>query len=82
MLAQRLVHQDRPRPSRQTAAFIDPAYQPPLIGREGKRALLLQMLDQVQAGRGEIALPEGAAGVGKSRLLDTLSADARWWVCS
>lgn len=77
-LSQRLTAQDRLRPLQQAAAFTDPAYQPPLIGREGERALLLEMLVQIQTGRGEIALVEGEAGVGKSRLLDILGADARW----
>jgi predicted ATPase/DNA-binding SARP family transcriptional activator len=74
-LAQQLAGQERPR---QVAAFTDPAYQPPLIGREGERSLLLSALDQAQAGQGQIYLLEGAAGVGKSRLLETISADARW----
>jgi hypothetical protein len=52
-------------------AFLDPHYQPPLLGRTAERALLLQALSHMQNGRGQICLVEGAAGVGKSHLLAT-----------
>ncbi len=59
-------------------SFVDPAYQPPLIGREAERSLLLRALQQAQAGRGQICFLVGEAGVGKSRLLTFLLDDARW----
>ncbi|MBX2998248.1 MAG: AAA family ATPase [Caldilineaceae bacterium] len=77
-LAQRLAAQTRSAGGQQVAAFTDPTYQPPLIGREGERALLLAAADRVQTGEGQLYLLEGPAGVGKSRLLYTLCADARW----
>lgn len=69
----------RQRQSAITApAFSEPGYQPPLLGREGERATLLAGLDQIQTGQGQIFLVEGPAGVGKSRLLQTIGEDARW----
>jgi len=59
-------------------AFVDPAYLPPLIGREAERSLLLRVLQQVQDGRGHFCLLEGEAGAGKSRLIQSVIADARW----
>lgn len=64
-LAQHLSAHEQRANLAQSAAFTDPAYQPPLIGRDGERALLLRALDQAQAGQGQICLMEGAAGVGK-----------------
>ncbi len=78
-LAQRLVASSQPVAALSApAAFVDPAYQPPLIGRDAERARLLHVLEQVQTGRGQLCLIEGEAGMGKSRLLETLVADARW----
>jgi len=77
-LAGRLMAQSRRTALSQTVAFTAPAYQPPLIGRDGERALLLRVLEQAQAGHGQIVLLEGAAGVGMSRLLEALAGDAHW----
>ena len=59
-------------------AFVDPTYLPPLIGREVERSLLLRALQQAQDGSGHFCLLEGEAGVGKSRLIESVIADARW----
>ncbi len=40
-----------------------------MIGREGERARLGQVLDGLQAGAGHILIVEGEAGIGKSRLM-------------
>jgi len=80
-LAQQLAAAPAPEAAAASAApvaFLDPHYQPPLLGRTAERALLLRALTHAQNGRGQICLVEGAAGVGKSHLLATLAADARW----
>lgn len=62
------------------AAYYAPALPgvPPLLGREAERAALLGMLDRAHAGQGAIVLLEGAAGVGKSHLIDAFAEGARW----
>ncbi len=81
-LAQQLVmthtRDEKPVVAAPAVTFLDPRYQPPLLGRTSERSLLLRALEQAQAGRGQICLVEGEAGVGKSHLLATLAADARW----
>ena len=42
----------------------------PLVGRERELLLLHALLEQVQAGRGQVVSLVGAPGMGKSRLLD------------
>jgi hypothetical protein len=42
----------------------------PLVGRERELQLLEALLEQVRAGRGQVASLVGAPGIGKSRLLD------------
>lgn len=49
---------------------------PILIGRDLGVAALSRLLDQVHTGHGQIALISGEAGIGKSRLLAELSAQA------
>ncbi|MEZ4640131.1 MAG: AAA family ATPase [Caldilineaceae bacterium] len=78
VLAQQLSARSHREDAAQIAAFADPSYAPPLIGRDGERTLLLHALAQAQSGQGQICLLEGPAGVGKSRLVDTILADARW----
>ena len=48
-----------------------------LRGREGERTILGQQLDQLLSGVGAVVLVEGAAGMGKSRLLVELAEMAR-----
>lgn len=48
----------------------------PLFGRADERAWLAESLAAALAGRGRIAILEGEAGIGKSRLLAQLAADA------
>src|SRR5215475_9181352 len=44
----------------------------PLVGRESEVALLLERWEQVKAGQGQVVLLTGDAGIGKSRLVQTL----------
>jgi class 3 adenylate cyclase len=44
----------------------------PLVGRESEVALLLERWEQVKAGHGQVVLLSGEAGIGKSRLVQTL----------
>lgn len=49
-----------------------------LVGRRAERGALVAVLDAAVEGRGGLALIEGEAGIGKSRLVEELLADARW----
>jgi hypothetical protein len=44
----------------------------PLVGRESEVTLLLERWEQVKAGQGHVVLLTGDAGIGKSRLVQTL----------
>jgi predicted ATPase/energy-coupling factor transporter ATP-binding protein EcfA2 len=44
----------------------------PLVGRESEVMLLLERWEQVKAGQGQVVLLSGDAGIGKSRLVQTL----------
>ena len=44
----------------------------PLVGRDAEVALLLERWEQVKAGQGQVVLLSGDAGIGKSRLVQTL----------
>jgi DNA-binding CsgD family transcriptional regulator/tetratricopeptide (TPR) repeat protein len=48
----------------------------PLRGRDEQLALILETLRQARAGAGTVILVEGAAGLGKSRLIDEAIAQA------
>ncbi|MBN1975988.1 MAG: tetratricopeptide repeat protein [Anaerolineae bacterium] len=50
----------------------------PLVGRVEERAALLSALQAAIQARGGYALVEGDAGVGKTRLVGEIVADARW----
>jgi predicted ATPase len=49
----------------------------PLVGRESELALLLERWVQSQAGRGQVVLLRGEAGIGKSRLVEALRERVR-----
>src|SRR5262245_61823309 len=44
----------------------------PLVGREQEVGLLIERWEQVKAGQGQVVLLSGDAGIGKSRLVQTL----------
>src|SRR6516165_7321991 len=44
----------------------------PLVGRESEVTLILERWEQAKAGHGQVALLSGEAGIGKSRLVQTL----------
>jgi predicted ATPase len=54
------------------------AIELPLIGREQERGELLIQMDALFQGLGGLVLVEGEAGVGKTRLLQTVARDAEW----
>ncbi|MBM3130224.1 MAG: tetratricopeptide repeat protein [Chloroflexi bacterium] len=75
------------RGSRSPAPYLPPtlpvspgldAAQLPLIGRADARAQLLAHVESLHAGGGGIALIEGEAGVGKTRLAQEIARDAEW----
>src|SRR5918994_1690651 len=47
-----------------------------LVGREAERAVLSGWLDEAAGGAGRVGVVLGEAGIGKSRLLDALAAEA------
>jgi len=53
-----------------------PAADTPLIGRDGEILRLRGLLDDLRRGRGAVVAIEGEAGIGKSRLLAELIAEA------
>jgi len=54
----------------------DMAGSPVLVGRDDLLALATRRLDEAAAGRGELLLLAGEAGIGKTRLLGSISAHA------
>jgi len=55
----------------------------PLVGRTGERELLQDRWSQVLAGRGQVVLVSGEAGIGKSRLVHALTghvAERQAWL--
>jgi DNA-binding SARP family transcriptional activator len=53
-----------------------PAAETPLYGRQAELGRLGQMLDEAMRGHGHIATVVGEAGIGKTRLVSALAADA------
>jgi len=51
---------------------VAPTHLTPLVGREEEVALLHRRWDQAKAGLGQVVLLSGEAGIGKSRLVQTL----------
>lgn len=56
-------------------SIADPA-RPVFVGRGEELARLRSLTARLVAGHGSVVLIEGEAGIGKTRLLDELSADA------
>ncbi len=50
----------------------------PLVGRQAERVALLAHVEAALAGRGGLALVEGEAGVGKTRLVQEIAQSAAW----
>jgi tetratricopeptide (TPR) repeat protein/biotin operon repressor len=50
----------------------------PFVGRTEERTKLLEAVQAAVQGHGSVALIEGAAGVGKTRLVEEIIADAKW----
>ncbi len=50
----------------------------PFVGRSEERAALLDRLQAAAQGHGGMTLVEGDAGVGKTRLVEEIVADAKW----
>ncbi|MBX3059052.1 MAG: tetratricopeptide repeat protein [Anaerolineae bacterium] len=50
----------------------------PFVGRAAERTHLLARLDEARAGRGGLVVLLGEAGMGKSRLLESLAQSADW----
>ncbi len=73
-LRQRLVRHAHADPAHAPRASVTEAS---LIGRERERARLIAALERSRAG-GTLVLLEGQSGIGKTRLLRELSADAAW----
>jgi len=68
----------RPRPPRPMAPAPPelPAVETPLFGRDGELGRLRGLLDEALRGHGQIATVVGEAGIGKTRLVGALVADA------
>lgn len=49
-----------------------------LVGRRHERALLLQRVERASQGRGGVVCLEGAPGIGKTRLLESVAESAAW----
>jgi class 3 adenylate cyclase len=48
----------------------------PFVGRDAERAWLRAALDRALGGQGQLVLPAGEAGIGKTRVAEELDADA------
>jgi class 3 adenylate cyclase/predicted ATPase len=58
----------------------------PLVGREAEVTLLQERWEQAKSGQGQVVLLSGDAGIGKSRLVQTLKDHVAnephiWWEC-
>jgi DNA-binding SARP family transcriptional activator len=60
---------DEPPPARAPTA---------LVGRQHERAMLIQRLERAAQGHGGLICVEGAPGIGKTWLLESLAESARW----
>ena len=69
-------HRSRPARTGGPAPPALPVAETPLFGRQAELGRLRQRLDEAIRGRGQIAAVVGEAGIGKTRLVSTLAADA------
>lgn len=67
-----------PLPEPTPAYALQEAGQMPLVGRERERRQLVAQLDGLGQGQGGVLFLSGAAGIGKSRLLEEFARDAQW----
>ena len=74
---QHLAQQLQTERDLQKQALVEPA-QTPFVGRIAERNQLLARLDEAQAGRGGLLMLLGEAGMGKTRLLESLAQSANW----
>ena len=63
---------------REGSPLFEDADRAPFVGREAERTQFAGRLDDTLDGRGGVVLIEGEAGVGKTRLLEEIVADAHW----
>lgn len=59
------------------ALFADVEPHTAIVGRVAERDRVHRALEEARSGRGSMILFEGEGGIGKTRLFETLSADAR-----
>ncbi len=75
--AQRLAQQLQTEWELQKQALVEPT-PAPFVGRIAERHQLLARLDEARAGRGGLVTILGEAGMGKTRLLESLAQSANW----
>jgi len=82
ILAQDSTLDAAPRPVPAVVQAPDPGLpsaagdRAPIVGRDGELATLRQALDDAFGGRPSVAVVQGEAGVGKTRLVEELAAEA------
>ena len=76
-LQQRILNQDPTLDATATIPATAASPQGLFVGRDGERDALTRGLDDAFAGSGRLFLLVGEPGIGKSRLAEQLSADAR-----
>ncbi len=67
----------RPTRAARRTRQVEPVGEGPLVGREQELQQLRRALDEVRGGLGRVVVIVGEAGVGKSRLVTVVGADAR-----
>ncbi|MCB8977396.1 MAG: tetratricopeptide repeat protein [Ardenticatenaceae bacterium] len=74
---QKLAQQLQAEWELQKQTLVEPN-QTPFVGRVAERNQLLSRLDEAHAGRGGLVILLGEAGMGKTRLLESLAQSANW----